>query len=92
MKRAHILFCEDVAGTGYRFFMKQKAIELGLKGFIQLNNINHIEVEVEGNNAAVGEFIHFVQKGVTLQVDYNGFNVEIFDDLKGYSVLKSDIV
>lgn len=92
MKRAHILFFGDVEGTGYRFFIKQKAIELGLKGFCQLNNDNKIEVEVEGKESAVDEFIHFVQKGVSLQADYSGFNVEIFDDLKGYTVMKSDIV
>lgn len=92
MKRAHILFFGDVTGTGYRFFIKQKAIELGLKGFCQLNNDKKIEVEVEGKTAAVDEFIHFVQKGVSLQADYNGFKVEIFDDVKGYTVMKSDIV
>lgn len=92
MKRAHILFFGDVAGTGYRFFIKQKAIELGLKGFCQLNNDNQIEVEIEGKTTAVDEFIHFVQQGVSLQSDYNGFNVEIFNDLKGYTIMKSDIV
>ena len=92
MKRARILFFGDVTGTGYRFFIKQKAIELGLKGFCQLNNDNQIEVEIEGKTTAVDEFIHFVQQGVSLQSDYNGFNVEIFNDLKGYTIMKSDIV
>lgn len=91
-KRAFIKFFGDVYGTGYRFFIKQKAMELGLKGYCRLNDQDQIEVEVEGSKKAVDEFLLFVQKGVSLQADSNSFTLEIFDDLKGYVRMESDIV
>lgn len=91
-KRVHIIFFGDVFGTGYRFFIKQKAIELGLKGFCRLNDKNQIEVEIEGKQKAIDEFLRFVQKGVSPQSQYNGFQVELFNDLKGYTSMESDLV
>ncbi|RUL53983.1 MULTISPECIES: acylphosphatase [Lysinibacillus] len=91
-KRAHIIFFGDVDGTGYRFFIKQKAIVLGLKGFCKLNAKKQIEVEVEGKTNSIDEFLKFVEKGVSPQADSNGFTVEIYDELKGYVTMESDIV
>lgn len=92
MKRVHFLFLGDVEGTGSRFFIKQKAIELKLKGFCVLNEYGRLEVEVEGDESAVDEFIAFVQKGISLQAEQNGFELSIFDDLKGYKSMTSDTV
>ena len=91
-KRVKILFFGDVKDNGHRFFIKQKAIELGLKGYCELNDAQQLEVEVEGSTNAVDEFIHFAQKGVSLQAESDQFTLEIFDNLKGYKVMKSDIV
>lgn len=91
-KRAKIKFFGDVYGTGYRFFIKQKAIELGLKGYCRLNQKEQIEVEVEGSKKAIDEFLVFVQKGVSPQADSNSFSLELFDELKGYVRMESDIV
>lgn len=91
-KRVKIIFFGDVKDNGHRFFIKQKAIELGLKGYCELNGTHQLEVEVEGSTNAVDEFIHFAQKGVSLQAQSNQFTLEIFDNLKGYKVMKSDIV
>ncbi|KOS68453.1 acylphosphatase [Lysinibacillus contaminans] len=91
-KRAYIKFFGDVYGTGYRFFIKQKAMELGLKGYCLLNDKEQIEVEVEGSKKALDEFLLFVQKGVSPQADSNSFTLELFDDLKGYVRMESDIV
>ena len=91
-KRVHILFFGDVEGTGYRFFIQQKAMELGLKGFCQKTENGKIEVEVEGKTNAIDEFINFVQKGVSIQSNSNAFTVETFDNLKGYTTMKSELV
>lgn len=91
-KRAHIEFFGDVHGTGYRFFVNQKAIELGLKGYCRLNAKNNIEVEVEGKAQSIDEFLSFVEKGASPQADSNSFNVELFDDCIGYTTMESDIV
>ncbi|KYG92414.1 acylphosphatase [[Bacillus] sp. KCTC 13219] len=92
MKRARVIFSGDATGTGHRFFIKQKALELGLKGHCILNEQNNIEAEVEGTTPAVDEFIHFVQQGVSLQAQSNRFTIEIFDDLKGFKTMKTDII
>ena len=91
-KRVKFIFSGDVKGTGHRFFIKQKAIGLGLKGYCALNARSQLEVEVEGSMKAVDEFIHFAQKGVSLQAETNEFTLEIFHDLKGYTTMESDIV
>lgn len=91
-KRLHIEFFGDIHGTGYRFFIKQKAIELGLKGYCRLNGKDNIEVEVEGTTQAIDEFLHFVQKGASPQAKSNGFTFELFEDCVGYTHMESDIV
>lgn len=91
-KRVKFIFSGDVKGTGYRFFIKQKAIDLGLTGYCTLNSRSQLEVEVEGRTKVVDEFIHFDQKGVSLQAETNEFTLEIFKDLQGYTTMESDIV
>ncbi|MEK4229569.1 acylphosphatase [Solibacillus sp. FSL H8-0538] len=91
-KRAHIVFFGDVDGTGYRFFLQQKAVDLGLKGFIQKTEDGKIEVDIEGKPNSVDEFISFIGKGVSLQSESNSFKVEIFETIIGYTTLKSELV
>lgn len=92
IKRVKFIFFGDVKGTGHRFFIKQKALELGLKGYCRLNGERKLEVEVEGRTKSVDEFISFVQKGVSPQAESNAFTLEIFTNLKGYTAMESDIV
>lgn len=91
-QRVKVLFSGDIRGTGYRFFIKQKALELGLKGYCLLNEQQVLEVEVEGRTVAIEEFIHFIEKGVSPQATHSKFTIELFSDLKGYKRMKSDIV
>lgn len=91
-KRAHIEFFGNVQGTGYRFFIKQKAITLGLKGYCRLNSQNKIEVDVEGKAQSIEEFLKFVQNGVSPQANLNAFTIEIFDECIGYSSMETDIL
>lgn len=91
-RRVKILFCGDKKNTSYRFFIKQKALELGLKGKCFLNSEECFEVEVEGRSASVDEFIFFIQKGVSSLAAPCKFSLETFNDLKGYTSMESDIV
>ena len=91
-KRAHILLTGDVDGTDYRFFLQQKAQELGLKGFIHKIAAGHMEAIIEGKINSVDEYIRFINKGVTFQATSNEFTVEIFDTLLGYTTLKAELV
>lgn len=91
-KRLHIIFLGNVKDKGYRFFIKQKAIELGLKGYCILNEQQQIEVEVEGKDKSIEEFLKFVQKGISLQNESNAFAIETFHDLKRFKTMQTDIV
>lgn len=92
MKRAKVTFLGDVLDTGHRFFVKQKAVELGLKGYCRQSNANQIETEIEGSSKAVDEFLRFVEQGVSLQSESNHFTIELFDTLVGYKTMQSDII
>ncbi|MBK3493890.1 acylphosphatase [Viridibacillus sp. YIM B01967] len=91
-KRAHIIFNGNVQNHGYRFFIKQKAIEIGLKGTCFLNELEQIEVDIEGTIEQIDQFLQFVQRGVNPQTEKNSFRVELHNDLKGYTSMESDIV
>lgn len=91
-KRAHIVFTGKVQNHGYRFFIKQKSIEIGLKGSCYLNEHTQIEVDVEGTIEQIDQFLQFVQRGVNPQSENNSFRIELHNDLKGYTSMESDIV
>lgn len=52
-----------VQGVGYRFFATRVARRLGLKGFIQNNRDGSVEATVEGESAAIDEWIEELREG-----------------------------
>lgn len=91
-KRAHIIMRSDVDGVGFRFLVKQKAQSLGLKGQCTQNDGKEIIIDIEGNTNSLEEFLHFIQKGVSPFMKNNSFEIEIFDELIGYTTMETDIV
>lgn len=82
----------DVDGVGFRFLVKQKAQSLSLKGYCIQNEDKEIEIDIEGDVNQLDEFIQFIQKGVSPLSNENAFGIEMYDDLKGYTKMVSDIV
>ena len=82
----------DVDGVGFRFLVKQKAQSLSLKGYCMQNEQQEIIIDIEGDINRLDEFIEFIQKGVSPLSKENAFEIEIFDQLKGYTKMESDIV
>ena len=91
-KRVKFVFYGDGKKYSDRFFIKQKALELGLKGSCRLNSEKQLVVEVEGRSVSVDEFITFIQKGVSSHMGTTELSMEIFHTLKGYTTMESDIV
>lgn len=91
-KRAHIHMHGDVVGVGFRFLVKQKAQSLALKGFCAQNEEKVMTIEVEGDLNRLEEFLEFIQKGVSPFTQRNAFEIQLFDNLKGYTTMESDIV
>ncbi|TQR20759.1 acylphosphatase [Psychrobacillus vulpis] len=82
----------DVDGVGFRFLVKQKAHSLGLKGQCKQNEEKEIIIDIEGTANSLEEFLHYIQKGVSPLTRKNSFEIEFFDELKGYTTMESDIV
>lgn len=82
----------DVDGVGFRFLVKQKAQSLSLKGYCIQNVKSKIIIDVEGDIHSLEEFIEYIQKGVSPLSKDNAFEIELFDDLKDYTIMESDIV
>ncbi|SES10061.1 acylphosphatase [Psychrobacillus sp. OK032] len=91
-KRAHIHMHGDVDGVGFRFLVKQKAQSLSLKGYCMQNEYQEIIIDIEGDVGRLNEFIEFIQKSVFPLSKNNAFEIEIFDMLKEYTKMETDIV
>jgi len=59
----HIYIHGKVQGVGYRFFATRVARRLGLKGWIQNNRDGTVEALVEGEKAAIDEWIEEIREG-----------------------------
>lgn len=86
-KRVHILSKSRLDEPGFRFMLKQKAEALGLKGYCRMNENNCLEIEVEGKNNSIDEFLRFLQKG-----PFTFLSIEMSEHVKGYGNMEIDIV
>ena len=82
----------DIHGVGFRFLVKQKAQSLGLKGVCKHNEKIGYIIDIEGNKNSLDEFLIYIQKGVSPFTLNNAFEIEVFEELKGYTLMESDIV
>lgn len=60
---AEIFVSGQVQGVGYRFFVEEAALELGLKGYCRNLADGRVQIEVEGNRKDLEELIKRVWKG-----------------------------
>lgn len=63
MKCFHLTVSGRVQGVFFRANVKNKAIELGLKGYAKNLENGDVEVVVQGNEGKMIELIDFVKKG-----------------------------
>jgi acylphosphatase len=61
--RAHVLVRGIVQGVGYRYFVLDRAVSLGLTGFVRNLFSGEVEVEAEGDRSLIEEFIKEVKVG-----------------------------
>jgi acylphosphatase len=53
----------DVQGVGFRFFAERQARRLGLDGWVRNRYDGAVEVEAEGSNAALEQFLNDLRRG-----------------------------
>jgi acylphosphatase len=60
---AHIVVKGMVQGVGFRYFVYNRATNLGLKGLVRNLYNGDVEIEVEGDRSLIEEFIKEVKVG-----------------------------
>ena len=63
MKCAHLIVSGRVQGVFFRANVRNKAAELGLKGYAKNLENDDVEVVVEGSEEKIKELIDFIKKG-----------------------------
>lgn len=63
MARKLVLVSGSVQGVGYRASAYDKAVQLGLEGWIRNRSDGSVEALVEGEDAAVAEFVEWCKRG-----------------------------
>ena len=63
MKCVHLIVSGRVQGVFFRANVKNKANELGLRGYAKNLPDRNVEVVAEGNESKLEEFIEFIKNG-----------------------------
>jgi acylphosphatase len=62
-KAFYIVLVGRVQGVGFRHFVRKKALELGLKGWVRNKTDESVEIEVEGDKELIPVFIRLLKTG-----------------------------
>lgn len=57
----HIVIYGDVQGIGYRYFVREVAKNLNLKGWVKNNMDGSVEIEVSGSLDTIEKFINDIK-------------------------------
>lgn len=60
---ANIIVSGIVQGVGFRYFVFNRAIRLGLKGYVKNMYSDDVEIEVEGERSLIEELIKEIKVG-----------------------------
>lgn len=63
IKRIHLIIHGIVQGVNFRFSTRQKALSLGLKGWVRNKKDGSIEAVAEGSEEAISEFVKWCNTG-----------------------------
>lgn len=91
IKGYHIIVKGHVQGVGYRFYCREKASKLGLKGYVMNLPDGNVEIEVYGNTDKMKNFISEITRrdmsfsvfDITLEEltevkNYKDFNIRFY--------------
>jgi len=81
---AHIIAIGKVQGVGFRFTVQQKAISLGITGWVKNLADGSVEMEVEGTKEQLNIFIQSLKKGLNPFVKINDLQIERIEETKDY--------
>jgi len=81
LARAHVIVSGDVQGISFRYYTKEKAKNLEIRGWVRNLPTGEVEAVFEGFEDRINEMIEWCKKGPWL-AKVNNVKVE-FDDYKG---------
>ncbi|MFU0791101.1 acylphosphatase [Virgibacillus proomii] len=81
----HAILSGRVQGVGFRFMAKQKADELGVKGWIKNNDDGTVELEAEGNKAQLERFMVALENGLNPFIKVTHIEQKTCEEDKGYT-------
>ena len=91
MKRAHVLINGRVIMVGFRHFIRNKALLLGVNGWIK-NIDDKVEAVFEGPEDKLIQMIRLCEKGpITSKVDNVNVKYEKPENLNGFEI-KGEII
>ena len=61
--RMHVVVSGRVQGVGFRWFVRETAIDLGLAGWVRNRPDGNVEVAADGDDASVSRFRELLRKG-----------------------------
>jgi acylphosphatase len=73
-----------VQGVGFRFTTKQKAMDYDLKGWVKNLPNGTVEIEIEGNDLQVEDFLSDLKEGFNPFIKVNDVLIIKKAGLKGY--------
>ena len=88
MKRVHVIVTGVVQGVGFRFFAQHLARQYELSGYARNRVDGTVEVEAEGPETAVGDFLKELRVGPRSS-DVTGMDVEerpVQGDFDGFRI------
>ena len=56
MRRVRMIVCGRVQGVGYRYYVKEQAQKLGIKGYVRNLPGGEVEVDAEGERKQFSRF------------------------------------
>ncbi len=90
MRQYHIFISGDVQGVGFRAFIKRRAVESKLKGFVRNNSEGKVEILVQGNTKKLKEFLEICKKGPlgsdVEDIEVNEENIE--EDFEDFNIIQ----
>lgn len=63
MQRLEITIHGRVQGVCFRYYTKDKAQKLGLKGYVRNANYDRVEIVAEGGESSIKQLLEFAKKG-----------------------------
>ena len=63
MRRLHVWVKGRVQGVGFRAFVQQNAVQIGVTGWVRNVGYDTVEAVAEGNNEQTDGFLRMVKRG-----------------------------